>query len=95
MISSDPSPSSAVLVGQIVSITCSAVCIPVQTLILYKSPSGDVTEVAVLANQGTHGVNLDKEDNGVNFYCDVQGWSSDVRSNAFSFNVQCECQLTE
>ena len=84
------SADSDVTAGDIITITCSITCSVPQTLMLYKNrPSPEVV--------GTSGTGqaipftAQREDNAVAFYCDVDGWLTDVESREIYFNVQCKC----
>ena len=80
-----------VTAGHNIAITCSATCTGSQTptLTLYKNPSSPET-VGTSASGQQISFYVQREDNEVDFYCDVDGWLVDVRSRTLAFNVQCE-----
>ena len=70
-----------------VTIRCETQCFRPQHVTLYK----DATPPEVVAEFNVSGeamVTLNREDNGVRFYCDVPQ-EPNARSNDTSFNIQC------
>ena len=83
------SPDAGVVVteGDSVTIRCETHCVLSNNVTLYKdtSPPEVVAEFNV---SGEAMVTLNREDNGVRFYCDVPQ-EPNARSNDTSFNIQC------
>ena len=86
-----PRENTAVIAGDSTAITCSVTCTGSQTptLTLYKNPSSPE-----IVGTGTSGqpisFNVQREEYGVAFYCDVDDWLIAVQSRALSFNVLCK-----
>ena len=82
-----PDAGVAVTEGDNVTIRCETSCMRPNNVTLYK----DVTPPEILAEFHVSGeaiVTLNREDNGVEFYC-VVSVQTNSRSSGTSFSVQC------
>ena len=82
-IAISPAPGVTMNAADSVTISCDVTCSVPQSVTLYKN-SDSVETVAIATGSFSFSVTLNKEDNGVIFYCDIDGWQN-VRSSETSF----------
>ena len=73
-------------VGETVTLECNAPCEPIRNVILYRDSSSPEILKSEITDQLTHDHRLQKEDNDVHFYCEVDG----SRTGSVFFDVRCK-----
>ena len=64
-------------------------CSVPQAVTLYKNPLSPEV-VGTRATGQAFVFTVERVDHNVDFYCDVDGWLTDVESRHVSFNIQCK-----